>query len=67
MNICNLKMVKKMGGMKGMFKPGSMEKNTNPAQMMKMNRDIAKMMDPSVLHRMGLFILMFAIYLTYEP
>jgi len=46
-------MVKKMGGMKGMFKPGSMEKNTNPAQMMKMNRDIAKMMDPSVLHRMG--------------
>ena len=46
-------MVKKMGGMKGLFKPGGMEKNTNPAQMARFNGQIAKLMDPHVLHRMG--------------
>lgn len=46
-------MVKKMGGMKGLFKPGAMEKNTNPAQMARFNGQIAKLMDPNVLQRMG--------------
>lgn len=46
-------MVKKMGGMKGLFKPGGMDKNTNPAQMARFNGQIARLMDPNVLHKMG--------------
>ncbi|XP_013392362.1 signal recognition particle 54 kDa protein [Lingula anatina] len=46
-------MVKKMGGIKGLFKGGDMGKNVNPAQMAKLNQQMAKMMDPRVLHQMG--------------
>ncbi|WAR20315.1 SRP54-like protein [Mya arenaria] len=46
-------MVKKMGGIKGLFKGGDMSKNVNPTQMAKLNTQMAKMMDPRVLHQMG--------------
>jgi len=46
-------MVKKLGGKKGLFKAGGMEKHTNPAQMARVNGQIAKMMNPGVLNRMG--------------
>lgn len=45
--------VKKMGGIKGLFKEGDMTKNVNPTQMAKLNQQMAKMMDPRVLHQMG--------------
>lgn len=45
--------VKKMGGVKGLFKGGDMAKNVNPTQMAKLNQQMAKMMDPRVLHQMG--------------
>lgn len=46
--------VKKMGGIKGLFKAGDMAKNVNPTQMAKLNHQMAKMMDPRVLHQMGM-------------
>lgn len=46
-------MVKKMGGIKGLFKGGDMGKNVNPAQMAKLNQEMARMMDPRVLQQMG--------------
>lgn len=46
-------MVKKMGGIKGLFKGGDMAKNVNPMQMNKLNQQMARMMDPQILHRMG--------------
>lgn len=45
--------VKKMGGIKGLFKGGDMNKNVNPTQMAKLNQEMAKMMGPRVLHQMG--------------
>jgi len=51
-------MVKKMGGMKGLFKGkpgGDMTKNVNPTQMAQLNQHMAKMMDPRVLQHMGGF------------
>ncbi|XKL68068.1 hypothetical protein PGB90_003559 [Kerria lacca] len=45
--------VKKMGGIKGLFKGGDMAKNINQMQMAKLNQQMAKMMDPRVLHQMG--------------
>ncbi|XP_064393923.1 signal recognition particle subunit SRP54-like [Halichondria panicea] len=46
-------MVKKMGGIKGLFKGGDMTKNVNPSQMAKLNSQVAKMIDPRVLQQMG--------------
>ncbi|KAF7704468.1 hypothetical protein HF521_021540 [Silurus meridionalis] len=46
-------MVKKKGGIKGLFKGGDMSKNVNPSQMAKLNQQMAKMMDPRLLHHMG--------------
>ncbi|KAG1682321.1 Signal recognition particle protein [Nymphon striatum] len=46
-------MVKKMGGIKGLFKGGDMAKNVNSTQMAKLNHQMAKMMDPRVLHQMA--------------
>ena len=46
-------MVKKMGGIKGLFKGGDMGKNVNPSQMAKLNQQMARMMDPRVLQQMG--------------
>lgn len=47
-------MVKKMGSIKGLFKGGDLSaKNVNQAQMAKLNQQMAKMMDPRVLHHMG--------------
>ena len=83
-------LVKKMGGMKGLFKGvcvcvcvvcvcvcvcvclcvctvcvyyvhcvypagGDMGRNVNPAQMAKLNQQMAKMIDPRVLQQMGMF------------
>ncbi|XP_054153869.1 signal recognition particle subunit SRP54-like [Oppia nitens] len=45
--------VKKMGGIKGLFKGGDMAKNVNQTQMAKLNQQMAKMMDPRVLQQMG--------------
>merc|ERR1719419_87373 len=45
--------VKKMGGIKGLFKGGDMTKNVNPNQMAKLNQQMARMMDPMVLQKMG--------------
>lgn len=47
--------VKKMGGIKGLFKGGDMAKNVNPSQMAKLNQQMAKMMDPRVFQQMGTF------------
>merc|ERR1711997_210932 len=41
--------VKKMGGIKGLFKGGDMSKNVNP----QLNQQMARMMDPNVLRQMG--------------
>lgn len=45
--------VKKMGGIKGLFKGGDMTKNVNPTQMAKLNQQMAKMIDPRMLQQMG--------------
>ncbi|KAJ6217492.1 hypothetical protein RDWZM_008649 [Blomia tropicalis] len=45
--------VKKMGGIKGLFKSGDLAKNVNPAQMAKLNQQMARMIDPRVLQQMG--------------
>ncbi|KAK7580519.1 hypothetical protein V9T40_001148 [Parthenolecanium corni] len=45
--------VKKMGGIKGLFKGGDMAKNVNQTQMAKLNQQMARMMDPRVLQQMG--------------
>ncbi|GBP24288.1 Signal recognition particle 54 kDa protein [Eumeta japonica] len=45
--------VKKMGGIKGLFKGGDMAKNVNQNQMAKLNQQMAKMMDPRILQQMG--------------
>jgi len=45
--------VKKMGGIKGLFKGGDMTKNVNPSQMSKLNQQMAKMIDPRVMQQMG--------------
>lgn len=45
--------VKRMGGIKGLFKGGDAAKNVNQTQMAKLNQQMAKMMDPRVLHQMG--------------
>ena len=45
--------VKKMGGIKGLFKGGDFNKNVNPSQMAKLNQQMAKMIDPRVLQQMG--------------
>merc|ERR1719319_1436989 len=45
--------VKKMGGIKGLFKGGDMNRAVNPSQMAQLNKQMANMMDPSVLRQMG--------------
>ena len=59
-------MVKKMGGMKGLFKPGGMDKNVNPAQMAKLNGQMAKLMDPRVLQQMGKSRNSFTSFLSFQ-
>ena len=46
-------MVKKMGGIKGLFKTGDMTKNVNPTQMQKLNSQMGKLIDPRILHQIG--------------
>jgi len=47
-------MVKKMGGMKSLFKGGEMNpRNMNPVQMQKLSQQMTKMIDPRVLQQMG--------------
>lgn len=45
-------MVKKMGGMKGLFKADP-SKGMNPADMMKLNSQMVKLINPQVLQKMG--------------
>jgi signal recognition particle subunit SRP54 len=45
--------VKKMGGIKGLFRGGDMAKNVNPMQMAKLNQQMAKMIDPRMFQQMG--------------
>lgn len=45
--------VKKMGGIKGLFKGGDMTKNVNPTQMARLNQQMARMIDPRMLQQMG--------------
>jgi len=51
--------VKKMGGIKGLFKGGDMAKNVNPSQMAKLQQQMAKMMDPRVFQQMGTLMNLF--------
>ncbi|CAF0806738.1 unnamed protein product [Didymodactylos carnosus] len=56
-------MVKKMGGIKGLFKrtsgksnskeSGDMTKNVNQTQIAKLNSQIGKLIDPRILHQIG--------------
>jgi signal recognition particle subunit SRP54 len=54
-------MVKKMGGIKGLFKQGDMTKNVNPTQMQKLNSQMSKLIDPRILHQIGKFKLLFVL------
>lgn len=45
--------VKKMGGIRGLFRGGDMSKNVNPTQMAKLNQQVAKIIDPRMLAQMG--------------
>ena len=45
--------VKKMGGIKGLFSGGNMTRNVNPMQMAKLNQQMAKMIDPRLFQQMG--------------
>lgn len=45
--------VKKMGGVKGLFKNGDISRNVNPNQMAKLNQQMAKMIEPNMLAQMG--------------
>lgn len=45
--------VKKMGGVKGLFKSGDLSRNVNPNQMAKLNQQMAKMIEPNMLAKMG--------------
>lgn len=58
--------VKKMGGIKGLFKGGDMAKNVNQAQMAKLNQQMAKMMDPRVLHQMGRYCVLSGIMVLFK-
>lgn len=46
--------VKKMGGIKGLFKTGDINKNVNPNQMAKLNQQMAKMIDPRMLQQVNI-------------
>lgn len=48
--------VKKMGGIKGLFKSGDVTKNVNPTQMAKLNQQMAKMIDPRMLQQVSVAI-----------
>lgn len=45
--------VKKMGGVKGLFKSGDISRNVNPNQMARLNQQMAKMIEPNMLAKMG--------------
>lgn len=48
-------MIKKMGGVKGLFKGGDMmnPRNINPTQMSRMQQQISRVIDPRILNQMG--------------
>ena len=45
--------VKKMGGVKGLFKGGTDQRNINPAQMSRMQQQLTRAIDPRILNQMG--------------
>jgi signal recognition particle subunit SRP54 len=45
--------VKKMGGIKGLFKGGDMPRNINPSQLSRMQQQISRVIDPRILNQMG--------------
>lgn len=53
--------VKKMGGIKGLFKSGDVNKNVNPTQMAKLNQQMAKMIDPRMLQQVRFIFLSYPV------
>jgi signal recognition particle subunit SRP54 len=49
-------MVKKMGGIKGLFNSGDVTKNVNSTQMQKLNSQMSKLIDPRILHQIGEYV-----------
>lgn len=45
--------VKKMGGVKGLFKGGEMPRNINPSQMSRIQQQMSRAIDPRILNQMG--------------
>lgn len=45
--------VKKMGGVKGLFKGGDLSRNVNSKQMATLNQHMARMIEPNMLAQMG--------------
>ena len=45
--------VKKMGGVKGLFKGGTESRNINQAQMTRMQQQLTRAIDPRILNQMG--------------
>ena len=46
--------VKKMGGIKGLFKGGDPSRNINPSQMSRMQQQMSRVIDPRILNQMGI-------------
>ena len=50
--------------MQNLMKPGADMSRMNPAQMQKVQASMAKVIDPRVLHQMGVFRSVFHCYLS---
>jgi signal recognition particle subunit SRP54 len=48
--------VKKMGGIKGLFKGGDPSRNINPTQMNRIHQQMSKVIDPRILNQMGMVL-----------
>lgn len=45
--------VKKMGGIKGLFKAGDPTRNINPTQINRIHQQMTRVIDPRILSQMG--------------
>lgn len=45
--------VKKMGGVKGLFKGGNPNRNINPSEMNRIQQQMSRIIDPRILNQMG--------------
>ena len=48
--------VKKLGGIKGLFKGGDPSRNINPSLMSRMQQQMSRVIDPRILNQMGKYI-----------